>query len=401
LSEFILLRLTQTCLPHSWLRVDSNRGAIGSTQSAQLPLPEGLGIVAIYANAKLGLRALSFPKSAREKYRQAIAFALEDSVASDVEDLAFVTPKQLQEGSQIIAMIQSGELESLREKVQQISPHIKAIVPLAQLLPMDSVWIEKELSCYRFGTQDLGCIETESIGSVLKLRLNQDGTLPVQMLLAAGQAQPKLPAHIHAETLVDPNQYLATRLLATPQLLNLAESVSEQSLFARGQTGAGIPSRWRLAAGLAFAALCVQLGGLGLRYFQLQAQVNERELAIEKHYQSVFTNGPIALDPAGMLISKLKTEQQQSAAIASGGALGMLRKIAPVLYTETRLTLIRVDYRNAQMELSFRSPDLAGIDQLRARLSTIGGLNVNLGSNTIDPNGQMLTGRITIAEQIP
>ena len=99
-----------------------------------------------------------------------------------------------------------------------------------------------------------------------------------------------------------------------------------------------------------------------------------------------------------MLQSKLKSEQSENAAGAGGGALALFRRIAPVLYSETRLALINADYRNGELELSFRSPDLATIDALRARLATLSGLEVSLGNNNIDPNGQMLTGRIKIKE---
>jgi type II secretion system protein L len=396
-AEFVLLRLDHDCKPQSWLRADSAGNAIGETSFRIEHIPK-LPIIAVYASPELALRAIAFPKSGREKFKSALAFAVEDSIAGDAEHLSFVTPTQLLDGLQTVAVADAAVLNQLRHACAQISDHICAVVPLAQLLPNDTVWVEANKSCYRFAQHELGCIETDCLGQLLKLKLNQDGALPLHMLLAANQNAPKLPAHITAQTLADANAYLLQRLANTSGLLNLIESAgSTVSELSNVYSLLG-SKRWRAPLLLAAAIAGVYLLGSARQYWHLNSVLSDREAKIQAHYSEVLPNGPIALDPAAVLISKLTSEQQQSSILASGGALGLLRKIAPVLYTETRLTLIRLDYRDGQMELSFRSPDLAGIDQLRARLATVNALKVALGSNNIDPNGQMLTGRIVISD---
>jgi type II secretion system protein L len=400
MAEFVLLRLDQMCQPQSWLRADSSGNSIGSTRVDFDHLPE-LPIIAVYASAELGLRAISFPKSGREKFKNALAFAVEDSVAGDVENLAFVTPANLLDGLQTVAIADKHLLQQLSETCAAISNRIRAVVPLPQLLPHDCVWVEQGKSCYRFGQYEMGCIDTESLSQLLKLKLNQDGALPLQMLLASGQSVPKLPAHISAQVLADANAYLAQRLSQSSGILNLIESKSAEEDERADIIGTLKSARWRMPVLLAAALACVYLLHWTGQYWRLSDTLADRETKVQAHFDQVFPNGPVALDPVAVLISKLKTEQQQSVILASGGALGLLRKIAPILYTETRLTLIRLDYRDAKMELSFRSPDLAGIDQLRARLATVSNLTVTLGSNNIDPNGQMLTGRIEVTESAP
>ena len=265
-------------------------------------------------------------------------------------------------------------------------------MPLPFLLAFDTVWVERALTSFRFGTAEAGTIESESLSALLKLKQSGDGALPLHLLLTDGINFPKLPPHFSAEAIAESNHYLAARLLQMPQLLSLIIPIKAPGSSFR------IAKSWRFAAALAAAAVLAQGARIGMDFYQLAHTLSVQDQEISQFYQQVFPSGPASLDLVAMLQSKLKSEQTETGAGAHGGALALFRRIAPVLYSETRLALINADYRNGELELSFRSPDLATIDALRARLATLSGLEVSLGNNNIDPNGQMLTGRIKIKE---
>ncbi len=402
MSEFILLRLDGEFHATTWLRCDSTRGPIGFSQAASEPLPAGLKIIAVCASPSLALRFVNAPKQGRERFRQAIGFALEDFVASDVDELSFILPLALDEGLQAVAVMNKARLVLALEELRIAGFLLEALVPLPSLLALDTVWVERALTSFRFGGTDTaradalraeaGTVESESLSALLKLKQSGDGALPLHLLLNDGINFPKLPPHFTAEAIAEPNHYLAARLLQMPQLLSLTtpnKSVGGPLKIAKA---------WRLAAALVAVALLAQGARIGVDFYQLFHTLDVQEQEISQFYQQVFPSGPDSLDPVAMLQSKLKSEQTETAAGARGGALALFRRIAPVLYSETRLVLINADYRNGELELSFRSPDLATIDALRARLSTLSGLEVSLGNNNIDPNGQMLTGRIKIKE---
>lgn len=411
MSEFILLRLDGEFRPSTWLRCDSARGPIGFSQAASEPLPPTLKVVGICASPNVALRFVSAPKQGRERFRQAIGFALEDFVASDVDELSFVLPLTLDEGVQAVAVIAKELLQQVLDELRNFGVQLEALIPLPALLASDTVWVERALTSFRFGNAlsdaspdrrdsgradtpraEAGTIESESLSAVLKLKQSGDGALPLHLLLNDGINFPKLPLHFSAEAVAEPNHYLAARLLQMPQLLSLSAPNKPAGGALR------LSQRWRLAAGLAALALFAQAARVGADFYQLANTLAQQKQEIDRFYGLVFPSGPVSLDPVAMLQSKLKSEQSQDAAGARGGALALFRRIAPVLYSETRLALINADYRNGELELSFRSPDLATIDALRVRLATLSGLEVSLGNNNIDPNGQMLTGRIKIKE---
>ncbi len=402
MSEFILLRLDGEFHASTWLRCDSTRGPVGFSQAASEPLPTGLKVIAVCASASLALRFVNAPKQGRERFRQAIGFALEDFVASDVDELSFVLPLNLDEGLQAVAVIDKARMQRALDDLRTAGFQVEALVPLPTLLAIDTVWVERALTSFRFSATDAGradtsgaeagTIDSESLSALLKQKQSGDGALPLHLLLNDGINFPKLPPHFTAEAIAEPNHYLAARLLQMPQLLSLITPT-------RPAGGAfKVAKAWRLTATLAGLALLVQGLRVGVDFYQLSHTLSLQEQEIGQHYQQVFPGGPVSLDPVAMLLSKLKSEQTEIATGARGGALGLFRRIAPVLYSETRLALINADYRNGELELSFRSPDLATIDALRARLATLSGLEVSLGNNNIDPNGQMLTGRIKIKE---
>ncbi len=402
MSEFILLRLDGEFHATTWLRCDSTRGPIGFSQAASEPLPAGLKVIAVCSSPVLALRFVNAPKQGRERFRQAIGFALEDFVASDVDDLSFVLPLVLDEGVQAVAVIDKERLALVLDQLKTAGFQVEALVPLPSLLPIDTVWVERALTSFRFGGTDsgrtetlgaeAGTIDSESLSTLLKLKQSGDGALPLHLLLNDGINFPKLPPHFFAEAIAEPNHYLAARLLQMPQLLSL--STPNKPVGGAFK----VAKSWRLAVSLAVTGLFVQGALVGSQFYQLSHTLSVQEQEIGRYYQEVFPNGPISLDPVAMLQSKLKSEQSEVAIGSRGGALGLFRRIAPVLYSETRLALINADYRNGELELSFRSPDLATIDALRARLTTLSGIEVSLGNNNIDPNGQMLTGRIKIKE---
>ncbi len=402
MSEFILLRLDGEFHATTWLRCDSLRGPVGFSHAASEPLPAGLKIIAVCASPSLALRFVSAPKQGRQRFRLAIGFALEDFVASDVDELNFVLPLTLDEGAQAVAVISKARLQLALEELRISGFQLEALVPLPSLLALDTVWVERTLTSFRFGGADTGradslcaeagSIESESLSALLKLKQSTDGALPVHLLLNDGITFPKLPPHFTAESVAEPNHYLAARLLQMPQLLSLTTPNAPVGGAFK------IARHWRLAAALTAAALFTQGARIGVDFYQLDHTLAAQQDKISQTFQDVFPNAPESLDPVAMLQSKLRADQTETAQSAHGGALTLFRRIAPVLYSETRLSLINADYRNGELELSFRSPDLATIDALRARLATLSGLEVSLGNNNIDPNGQMLTGRIKIKE---
>ncbi len=402
MSEFILLRLDGEFHATTWLRCDSTRGPVGFSHAASEPLPAGLKVIGVCASASLALRFVNAPKQGRERFRQAIGFALEDFVASDVDELSFVLPLNLDEGAQAVAIIEKTRMRRALDELRTAGFQLEALVPLPSLLAIDTVWVERALTSFRFSAADAGradssgaeagTIDSESLSALLKLKQSGDGALPLHLLLNDGINFPKLPPHFTAEAIAEPNHYLASRLLQMPQLLSLTTPNKPAGGAFK------VAKAWRLAATLAALALLVQVALVGVGFYQLSQTLSLQDQEIGQYYQQVFPSGASSLDPVAMLLSKLKSEQTEIAAGARGGALALFRRIAPVLYSETRLALINADYRNGELELSFRSPDLATIDTLRARLATLSGLEVSLGNNNIDPNGQMLTGRIKIKE---
>jgi general secretion pathway protein L len=413
MSEFVLLRVELTTLGASvatgvqalpskslqikdWIecrvtpeRVETLQAGFGSDSLPNKPL------IALLASPDVAVRYVAVPKEGRERFRQAIAFKLEDNLISDVDQLRFFLPEYSSDGHEPVAIIDESTAAHL-QTLKQTLPNLRAVVPLPCLLPVDTVWVENGLCTYRFGTDDAGSIENDAFGALLRIKQSVDGALPLQVYLHGNinTDAVRFPKHFIVEQLAQPLQFLAQRLSSNSKLVSLLPK-PEQSSSSRWTQHAA-PWRWPLR--MAAALLTVYVLGFGLQTWQLQRKANAQSERISSIYRELFPGRAEAADPLAMIVSKLSSEQQTALAQAKGGALPLLRKIAPILYTEIKPTLISMLYQNGELELALRAPDLATIDGVRARLATLAGLQVTLGNNTIDPDGKMLTGRIRVKE---
>ncbi len=351
--------------------------------------------IAIVASPDVALRYVKVPKEGRERFRQAIAFKLEDNLISDVDQLRFYLPEHSSDGHEPVAIVDESAASQL-QALKQLLPKVCAIVPLPCLLPVDTVWVENGLCSYRFGSDDAGSIENDAFGSLLRIKQSLDGALPLQVYLTGNinTDSVRFPKHFIVEQLAQPLPFLAQRLASNHKLVSLLPKPKQSSGSRWTQRAA--PWRWPLR----MIAALVALHGLGfaLQVWQLQRKENAQAERITSIYRELFPGRADAADPLAMIVSKLSSEQQTALAQAKGGALPLLRKIAPILYTEIKPTLISMLYQNGELELALRAPDLATIESVRARLATLAGLQVSLGNNTIDPDGKMLTGRIRVKE---
>lgn len=147
----------------------------------------------------------------------------------------------------------------------------------------------------------------------------------------------------------------------------------------------------RLAAAVAAALVLA----LALRASELRAlRLAHAELLGEAAslYRELSGDTAEPLDPLPML---------EAAVLASGhregGALPLLRRVAPLLAAGGSQRLDALDYREGSLELSLRAPDVAALDLLRERLGTLPGLRVELLAAQPSPGG--VEGRLRVEER--
>lgn len=381
MSERLIVRL------HSdghlgWLALDAQRRALSGSQSGAPPaqaLARAQRVIALVpAEDVLLLQAPRLP-GMRAQLLKALPFALEDQLASAVEDLHFAVPDRLGDEQVPVAVVARTTLRGWLERLATEGIRPDAVYAETQMLP----------------TQAGGCVVVEDARALWRTPthagVSDIAGLPDQLALVDAatawdvydfrDAVPvALPAR-HARYHAGQRDALAFLAQHAEPALNLL-----QGEFAPAHRQAPAQQLWRRAALLAAAALLLLFVYYGADCWRLARQSTRLEAAAEAVLHDGFPElSKVAGDPRALMQSALAGLHGSG---DSGGLLGLLGRIAPILGGTTRVTLTALEYHNATLELGLRTPDVPTLDLTRERLVALGlkaeVTAANSGSDGID-----------------
>jgi len=319
--------------------------------------------------------AVALPTRKARWLQQALAYAAEELLAENVDELHLSLGEVLDDGRHRVIAIRRSLLQGWLDQLRGLGLPIVAIHVDADLLP-------------RTGSQIL----------LLGARGLLGGSVEARLAFAAGQwpalaAQCPAPRQAHGDgetppsgvddyqRLDDPYAWLAGGRAAA---VNLA-----QGAFAIDLGGSGL-SRWKPLFATLGLILLVQLGFNLAQgwYFQRQGDLHaDASLAL---YRELF--------PADTRIVNLRAQFDDHLAQASGAQAGFTRLLehaATAVADGAPVTVQRLDYNETRGDLALevRAADFAALEQLRQRLNEQG-QSVQLGSASRD--GDAVSARVVI-----
>ena len=319
--------------------------------------------------------AVNLPTRKARWISQALAYAVEELLAENVDDLHLTHGEELDDGRRRVIAIRRQALADWLDDLGSLGLNIAAIHVDADLLPRD-------------GTQLLFIGERALLG----------GSPEARLAFASGQwpqlaAQCPPPIHGHGllaapptplddyEQLDDPYRFLAAGRGAA---LDLA-----QGDFAVREAGAGL-ARWKSLFIVLGLVLVIQLGfNLGQAWY-LERQADQYAEASRALYTELF--------PEDVRIVNLRAQfdghiGQGSA--ASAQFMALLDQVSRVMAEGMPVTVEQLEYSDARNDLALQvsADDFDALEQLRQRLGEAG-LGVELGSASRD--GDAVSARIVI-----
>lgn len=347
---------------------------------AALPLGEcaalaGAAVTLVLPAEVCSYFAVNLPTRKARWISQALAYAVEELLAENVDDLHLTHGEELLDGRRRVIAIRRQTLADWLEDLQNLGLNSVAIHVDADLLPRED-------------TQLLFIGERALLGGSPEARLAfasaQWPQLAAQCaapIHARGSlATPPEPVEDYQQ-LNDPYRFLAAGRGAA---LDLA-----QGDFAMRVAGTGL-ARWKPLLVVLGLVLLVQLGfNLGQAWY-LERQADAYADASRALYTELF--------PEDVRIVNLRA--QFDGHIGQGGAasaqfMGLLDEVARVLAEGIAVTIDQLEYSDARNDLTLqvRANDFAALEQWRQRLGEAG-LGVELGSASRD--GDAVSARIVI-----
>lgn len=363
-----------------WAVLDASGSisAEGECEPSNPDWPTGLAVhVLCDAGRCMGLR-LELPEMSGARLRQALRWAAEEHLAGSAEDEHVVEAGRDESGMLRCVVMAHADMESLLAPLSGQS--VESICPDALCLP----WSAGQVSLAASGDEVLARWGDWEFGRF-------DATL-VQVLLepvADGRwrwVSGTVPAAL--------GDQISAPAQTQPLLSVLAAGVSEAPVNLLTRKWAPASTRtagrqWRWVAVLAGAVVIAALAGLGLENRLLEARSANLAEDIDARFADAFPG----IRPAGRHRELAERELARLRFGESAGLLDLMYRLSPVVSGQTGIALQGLSYRDAQLELDVRAPDVASLDALEQRLRALG-LSAAVQSASLDDEGA--AGRIRV-----
>lgn len=436
MSETLVIRLRGDG-PASWMIVDANgarSGAIGSGDLAAAAVDaDRRRVLVLVPGSEVHLAAPVLPARGGNRLMQAIPFALEEQLASDVEDLHFALGPRSADGSRAtVAAVARGRFEEWLAACSAAGIVPDSVLSDAFAVPCGPRGLSLLLDGRQLWVSRGGALpfvlDADPLDLALDLALappvdtgeesegDGDGDGEAASPVDTGEAEPATPElgatpggeHVTfyasaadyereqalIEGLRERVATLQVKLLPDGPLPLMAANASAgtvvellQGAYAAKTSFGERLKRWRLPAALAAVALLVLVGNQLVGVWQLRKAEKAVDAQIAELFAQVLPGQPV-VDARAQLQGVLNQGRG-----GGSGLLPALTVIAQALAQTPSGKLESISYRGDGMDLRMTAPSVEAIDAVKQRMSQ-NGIAVELQSAT--PRGDVVEGRLQV-----
>jgi general secretion pathway protein L len=384
----------------TWLAQDAQGRAISGT-SAGVPPAETLAraqrITVLVPSEQVLLLDTPRMSAQRNQFAKAVPFALEDQLASPVEDLHFAVPERPDSERVPVAIVSRAVLREWLVRLKRDGIQPDTVIPEILAVPNiegGALVIEANRALLRTAIAQGCSCDLPNLPDWLACLAANDTTLITPEVYdfraAPALALPVAVKRYH-ERQHDVLTFFASHVAAEP-VLNLL-----QGEFAPAHHHAPAKRLWNIGGILAAAALILLFVYFGADSWRLSRESVRLDNAMSAALHEGFPEMDKVPGYPRQLMDSALTRLHGGA--DAGGLLRVLVQIAPILGSTTRTTLKSIEYHNATLELALRAPDVPTLDLIRERLANLPGLKVEVTAVTSADNA--IDGRLRIVGTKP
>ena len=345
-------------------------------------LAKGRKVVLLVPNSEVVLTSINIPSKNKKQLHQAIPYALEDTLAEDIEELHFAIYQEAVMGDSQVAVINRGRLDLYIDLLRKKGVPAHFILPqvLAQSIQ------KKGWSILQQQQDDNGNHPvTVRLGDFNGFTCDKN-LLEIFLTEQLEKASPdnvisniitsELPEALQSYTVktADPNtvQYHSIENALPLNLLTGFVSHKRESKI-----------NWKAWLTPAVLASLVVASGLGIIAWQnneLQQKKNQLTQAIEATFKSTFPESRI-VDAPQQMRSKL-TALKKTTVETVDSPLPLIANISPLLREYKDLTLKEIRYQENELVLVMQSPNLTRLESFKKDAAEKSKLSISIKSST-------------------
>lgn len=377
----------------SWQLVSGATGQGTLSQAASLLAGQRL-IVVVPASEVLITR-VRVPTRQRKRLLDALPYALEEQLASDVESLHFAPGARFEDSEVEVAVVERVRLEGWLEKLAEHALVAQAIVPEQCLLDAGEggrLWLEEKGAVLALAPGQWLALDGEQWAELAALALEgmPREALPMQLEVldyrASPEYLPELPVPVHHQPqrgTFDAHLFSGYREGHTLSLL--------QGAYSRREQYGRLFRPWRMAAAVLVALGIVSLIGEVLERHHLASELVALDARLAEQFQAALP------DEGRMVNPRVQLERALQVAGGGGGAdemTSLLNSVASGLHRAGDTELRALRYRPGEIELDLTASALERLDTIRAALEQEGRWRVEIQS--AEARGEQVESRLVI-----
>lgn len=348
-------------------------------------LSRGRRVVLLIPNSDVVLTSVNIPSKNKKQLHQAVPFALEDTLAEDIEELHFAIHQASALADSQVAVINRQRLDLYIDTLRKKGITIHFILPQVLALPrQDKGWsIVQQMSNRIKHPVDIRLSDFVGFScdkNLLELFLTEQLEKSAPESITSNINVNDLPQALQTYSIkkVDPTvvHYKSIENALPLNLLTGFVSHKRESNFNW--------KAWRPPLVLASLVAATWLGIVGWQNNELLQQKKQLNQAIEKTFTTAFPKSRIVDAPQQM---KSKLAQLKKNIVATvDSPLPLISGISPLFKEFKDLTLMEIRYQENELVLVMKSPNLTRLETFKNDAAKKTKLNVSIKSSTTTAN---------------
>ena len=403
MSETLVIRLRAAEeAPASWLIVDRSGARSGPVHTGPLvdalSLVENRSTVLLLPGSDVTLAEPELPLRGGARLAQAVPFALEEQLASEVETMHFaVGARNAGAAGTPVAFVARNVLDRWQAACEAAGIHPDAAYADTTAVPVSpgacTMLLDEGMLYVRRANAVPYALDANPLAAALDLALGDVTEAAGNAVFFAGASEYETQRDT-IEGLRSRTATLQVKLLPDGALPILAaQVVSEpgvnllQGPYAARSSLSARLREWRLPAALAAATALVFLASQGLSIWKL----GQAEKKLDAEIAAIFSSampGQKAVDPRAQMQGVLG-----SRGAAGGALLPAVSALATAIAQAPQAKVESMSFRGNALELRLTAPTVEALDSIKQAMSQ-GGLSAELQSAT--PRGQIVEGRLQV-----
>jgi general secretion pathway protein L len=361
MNQFLVLRLADPC---SWVITGADGGRLGPVATGSLadaaPVAQARQVVVIAPGSSVTLARPELPVKSGAKLAQVVPYAMEESLAGEVEQFHFSIGAADEAGSTLVAALRREEMRGWLDALASAGIQPGAVVPDTLCVPDNPgkivAVIDSGLLLVRAPgslpvaldaeplTESFALAGLEGEDRHLQLYVSQDDWQRSREMI---EALREVTGSLDLQILPDGALPLLAATAVQGGTLSLLQGEFTPRTGWRAEW-----QRWRIAAFLAVAALALHIGVRGYDLVRLHAEQARLETEIEQATRIALPGVQRIDDP------RMQVEQRLAGAGAAdpAGLLGQLAAVAGALASAPGPKLQSFGWRDHSLELQVSAP---------------------------------------------